>query len=397
VKIAFLCSSLERGRDGVGDYSRRLAACLTRQGHPSTVIALHDPHATAVMPGSQEMDDTPVPVLRLPATMPWRQRVSEARGHLDGFGPDWVSLQFVPFGFHRKGLCFGFGKHLTAMNPAAKWHVMFHELWLGLEAGTSVKHRVWGALQRSIVMDFMSRLQPRVVTTQAEPHRIALRRERIDASILPLFGNIPYSDGDGWQGIVEPLLAKASGKHPGRNGLYLAGVLGRVPPEWSVEKTLETVLPLTTRAGKRLALIFFGKHFLAAGALEIIKLTAGNRAELVFLDERTDREISQILQALDLGIGTTPRQMVQKSGAIAAMLEHGLPVLVVRDDWKLRGADVPDTGLARFYSPKQFAALTALPARNVHATRESGVEQVARRMSTLLEPAGATLAEAARP
>ena len=40
----------------------------------------------------------------------------------------------------------------------------------------------------------------------------------------------------------------------------------------------------------------------------------------------------------DLGIASHPWALIGKSGAAAAMLEHGLPVLVPRDDWRLRGA-----------------------------------------------------------
>src|ERR1700728_1452296 len=228
MKIAFFCGSLEPGRDGVGDYVRRLAGELIRQGHRSTAIALNDSHVSETLVEVQEIEGTAVSVMRLPSAAPWNDRTFEARTYLDIFGPDWISLQFVPFGFHRKGLCFGLGKNLAATNVRAPWHIMFHELWLGLGEMPPVKHRIYGALQRLIMMDLINRLRPRLVHTQAEPYRVVLKRENISAPILPLFSNIPRVEGVGWDGLLEPLVAEVVGKNQDRTKLYLAGVLGMV-------------------------------------------------------------------------------------------------------------------------------------------------------------------------
>ena len=42
MKLLFLCSSLEPGRDGVGDYTRRLAGECLRQGHEVRLLSLND-------------------------------------------------------------------------------------------------------------------------------------------------------------------------------------------------------------------------------------------------------------------------------------------------------------------------------------------------------------------
>src|ERR1700679_2438430 len=112
MRIAFICSSLEPGRDGVGDYTRRLAGELIRQKHPSVIIGLNDTKISEIMSGSQEMEGTPIPVLRLPSMLPWKERETIARKWLNDFDPDWVSLQYVCFGFHIKGLPQVAHKHL---------------------------------------------------------------------------------------------------------------------------------------------------------------------------------------------------------------------------------------------------------------------------------------------
>ena len=44
--------------------------------------------------------------------------------------------------------------------------------------------------------------------------------------------------------------------------------------------------------------------------------------------ELDEDEISQYLLALDYGLTSTPWDLVGKSGTIAAMVEHGLPVII---------------------------------------------------------------------
>lgn len=381
MKTAFLCGSLEPGRDGVGDYIRRLAGELTRRGHPSAAVALNDPHISETVFGSQEIEGTSVSVLRLPGIAPWSKRIIESRNWADVFNPDWTSLQFVPFGFHRKGLYFGLGRSLARINAKASWHVMFHELWLGLGEKSPVKHRVWGALQRLIVMDLMRRLRPRIVHTQAETYRVALKREKITASILPLFSNIPYVEGNGWDGLLEPLVTKSVERHADRSELYLAGVLGMMAPEWNAERAVATLLPLVQRFQKRLVLVFFGKSNISMEAANELKLALQNRAEVVAAGERTGSEMSRILQTLDMGIATTPRQVIQKSGSAAAMLEHGLTLLVIRDDWRLRGPDAPpEEKSSQLLSPNEFAVLKTLPARDLQRSGNNGVKRVADQM-----------------
>jgi hypothetical protein len=397
VKIVFICSSLERGRDGVGDYTRRLAAECIRQGHECRLLALNEKRQTKAEirkvegrnegPSGddfierQESERVEIECLRLPASLDWKQRFELLRRFLEWFSPDWISLQFVPFGFHPKGLCFGLGQRLSAIDTKASWQIMFHELWLGLGENSPVKYRFWGAMQRRIIRDLVRCLRPRVVHTHAEPYRQVLGREKIKAAILPLFSNIPLAKSNGWDGLLEPLVTKVVGTHQDRTKLYLAGVFGAIHPEWNVEETVNVLLPLVQRCRKRLVLVFHGKNNLTTEAFDKMESTLQDRATIIVIGEGTDVEISKLFQTLDLGLATSPRQLIQKSASVAAMLEHGLPVLVTRDDWRLRGADAqPEEKPSRLLSPKQFMSLKVLPTRNLQPSGDGSVKQVADRM-----------------
>src|SRR5450756_1093273 len=383
MRLAFLCGALEPGRDGVGDYSRRLAGELIRQGHPAVIAGLNDPYVSKTTVEQQDIEGTSVAALRLPNDMAWEDRAIKARTWLEEFKPDRLSLQFVPFGFHPKGLNVGLGKFLTAINPQPNWHVMFHELWLGLGENSTVKHRILGLLQRYLILDFMGRLRPRIVHTQAEPYQEALRRTNIVASILPLFGNIPRIEATGCDGLLAPLVTDAAGKSQDRDKFFLAGVLGMIHPEWKAEEAVNLLHPLTERFHKRLVLVLIGKNSLTPEAVKNLKLTLLDRADIVVTGERPAAEISKMLQTLDFGLATSPRQIIQKIGSVAAMLEHGLKVLVTRNDWRLRGSDpMLEDAASGLFTAKQFSSLKTLPARDPKPSGESSVQRVA---SQLLE------------
>ena len=104
MRVAFLCGCAEGGEDGVGDYTVELAEECGRRGIGTLCVALNDPFLT----GEKEGDG----VLRLGAGMRWEERVERAREAIEEFGADAVSLQWVPYGFHERGVPWGIEKGL---------------------------------------------------------------------------------------------------------------------------------------------------------------------------------------------------------------------------------------------------------------------------------------------
>src|SRR5438046_1883782 len=100
IKILFICSSLDPGKDGVGDYARKLASALINLGHSAAMIAINErcPDET-IWEEKQYDNDTAVNVLRLSSSVSWESRIKKAEQFVDAFDPDWMSLQYVPFGF----------------------------------------------------------------------------------------------------------------------------------------------------------------------------------------------------------------------------------------------------------------------------------------------------------
>jgi len=149
MKIAFLCTSAAPGRDGVGDYTRRLAHACADQGHECRLLALNDRqavHSSTEMFAGQGMMTT------WPATQPWSVRSGSICAALEQFAPDWISWQMVSYGYHAKGIL---GPEIIDLAQKLRgWrsHVMLHEIWIGVARGDSWWSRYIGWRQRRALL-----------------------------------------------------------------------------------------------------------------------------------------------------------------------------------------------------------------------------------------------------
>ena len=149
LRIVFICGCIEPGRDGVGDYTRRLSAELILTGHFTAIIAINDVHTTEIIDDHQVQGGIRIPTLRLPSLSTYKSRFGKAKMWLNSFDPNWISLQFVPFSFHAKGLPFALARDLSLLGEGRKWHIMFHELWVGMDKESPLKMRAWGYVSKT--------------------------------------------------------------------------------------------------------------------------------------------------------------------------------------------------------------------------------------------------------
>jgi hypothetical protein len=322
VRIAFLTGGLEPERDGVGDYTRRLAGELIRQGHPSVILGLNDSQVSGARFDSQEAEGTLISVLRLPGAMPSSERVRLAREWLDAFNPDWVSLQFVPFGFHPRGLSVGLPRHLKSIIGSRPLHWMFHELWVLWNFPLSLRKRLLGQCQKLCLRAYLRKLKPQAVTTQLSLYQAELNKIGVAADVVPLHGNIPVypkDEADKWLadrcGSLKSLKRVKAG--------FFGNILSTLDPSLLAAWTAELNV-----AGNELLLLSAGK---IGGEGEKLwdSLEQKLKASATFfkLGELDEREASLYFSAMDYGLTSYPPELMGKSGSVAAMREHGLPVI----------------------------------------------------------------------
>ncbi|MBI3881237.1 MAG: glycosyltransferase [Verrucomicrobia bacterium] len=396
MKIAFITGGLKPGADGVGDYSDHLAAEVTRLGHECALLSINDWGVERPTFETRGAPGALVRALRLPHTLGWPARLAAARGFLDTFGPAWVSLQFVAYAFDPRGIAKGLAPHLAPLVAGRKLHVFLHELWIGLDASARLKERVIGGVQRRHVLHLLRKLRPTVLHTNTPTYVSVLARHRLRASALPLFGNVPVTNerADAW---LFPAL-KAAGldiSAANREAFRLFGFFGSLHEVWPPEPLLARLREAGAAQGKKSALISVGR--LGPGEALWNRMAREYAKTFTFLKlgPRTAREVSQFLNTVDFGIATSPLGLINKSGSVAAMLDHDLPVIVNREDPRRHDLDrEPLEGFGRFLRlDAQFAArLAAARTRRP----EARLAQTAR---SFLDALGAPVsaAAAARP
>jgi hypothetical protein len=304
MRIAFVTSCLEPERDGVGDYTTLLAAECERRGHVVTRVALNDPHVTEIM-------ETPS-LLRLPQALAWKARWKQARRWLETFSPDWVSLQFVAFGFHPRGLVEEIAGPLAGLFSGWSVHVFLHELWLGEEIGAPWKHRALGWLQRRSVLPLLRGLNARVIHTSNSAYVRLLSRRGVTARRLPLFGPLPLP---------------AVGPCPANETLTFA-FFGTLHPVWPPEPFLGNLRAL----GRPVALHHAGHIGTGEALWWQMESQWGRELEFRRLGRLAPQALADFFATAHFGVATTPWSLIGKSASVAAMLDCGLPVVVNRDD-----------------------------------------------------------------
>jgi glycosyltransferase involved in cell wall biosynthesis len=317
MKIAFLCGSCEPGADGVGDYTLSLAQALVERGHICCVIALNDRYVD--QPHHSWIESNPqcsLPCLRLPASSTWRARAKNLAAELERFRPDWISLQYVPYAFNKKGVPWPLFACLRTVRPLAKWHVMAHELWV--DPDVSLKNRLLAATQAQVLRWLLSYLNPSLVHTSNSYYTHLFASIGKQASILPLFSSIP----------IQPQQAAK----PSSLVDWTFAFFGSIHPEWDPQSILEP-LERAARKGALSSISFIsiggaGGH--GRALWKKLARTTPHWMQFSQLGILPSSEISVKLQQADFGITTTPSHLLGKSASVAAMLAHGLSVIVPR-------------------------------------------------------------------
>lgn len=357
MKIVFICASAQPGRDGIGDYSRRLAAALTIAGHEAALLAINDRAVDEVTNAAQHADGIDIKTLRIPASLPTKERLGFAKQYINKAAPDWLSLQYVPFGFHPRGLKRALGNELRLIAGNISWHVMFHELWVGMAKEESAKLIWWGRVQRYLIKRLLQKLKPAVIDTQTKLYQAQLMKLGVEANYLPLFGNIPVT-GEKQELRTDITFVLFGAIHSG-------GLIDAFTAE-AVQYALET--------GKHLQLLFIGRCGEEQYQWAQKWQAAGLQAEV--LGEQSAEKISALLSSATAGISTTGLAVVEKSGAFAAMRNHGLPVISLSKPWTPFG--VPEQALPQGvvkYSGSNFT--TCLEQSISYAPNANQVQQVA--------------------
>jgi hypothetical protein len=235
---------------------------------------------------------------------------------IKSFSPDYISLQYVPYSFDKKGFPLALLRCLGPARHVASWHIMAHELWLS--PGGRTRDAIIGFIQKLIGLYIFRYLRPRSIHTSNWWYSKLLEKSGIPSSVLPIFSNIPFCP------------SHLEARNPSEWKFLLFGSINR---DWKHQELLCRIeVARQFFSIKQVSLVTvgnigdYGAHIWSA----IMNDQSYRHFHFCSLGELSPESISAELQKATFGISVTPSHLVQKSGSVAAMLSHGLPVIVSR-------------------------------------------------------------------
>ena len=321
MKIIFMCGSLEPGRDGVGDYSQKLADEFKKQGHKVAIIAINDKYTEC---NKEEINSENKCFLRLSSKFSWKIRMEETRRFIESFKPDYVSLQYVPYSFHSKGLPFILIKHLKKLGKGHSWHIMFHETWVGIKEGSPVSHTVYKFFQKKIAKSLITSLNPKHVSTSNRLYQLVLKEIGIDANILTLFSNISKLSIDNQ--FIHSIHKQLNIDENRAEECILIGIFGSIYTTKELHHLINNEIEQAAENKKTVHMVIFGR---LTNNQNLISLQEKfkNKLRITCLGELSENHVSSILQILTVGLSSTPEEYISKSGVYAAMRLHNVRVI----------------------------------------------------------------------
>jgi glycosyltransferase involved in cell wall biosynthesis len=228
---------------------------------------------------------------------------------------DLYSIQFAPYAFSSTGLSTRGLNALAQSLKNRKTHINFHEIWIGDYPNASWKEKTIGYLQKREILNFLNTLKPSLVTCSNAAALDRMQQVKINAKHLYLFGNIPNS------------IEKKNVPLKDLQVAFFGTPYDKFPYFFLAKKLVE----ISRSSQKAVHIKVIGRQREKAGIKEIDRISEINGFNISHLGELPESEISKELKSSDIGVSTTPYDILGKSGATAAMLEHGLPVMVFDD------------------------------------------------------------------
>ncbi len=354
MRIVFIAGCLAPGRDGVGDYTRMLARECRRRGHTVALVALAEPHPVA----TSLVEDAGMQVLRLTLDQAGDGRA--VREWVQAFAPDVASLHAVPYSFHPRGF---FGARVpllsAALAPAARRHIFFHELWIGMARGAAWKERASGWWQRRAVEALLRSVAPDVVHTSNAYYQAALASIGREARVLPVFGSVPLPEG--------PVASVQWAEMPA--GALVCGMFGSLHPNWASEPFVTDFAALANREGRSAVIAAAGGLRHGLEFFQRLKAQWAGRVSFVALGEQPVERLAEVFARFDFAVSASPWTLIGKSASAAGLREHGLGVVITnpgelpRFAWDAAAGEPGDSGLLPYF--RERSLLTRVPARTV--------------------------------
>ena len=228
---------------------------------------------------------------------------------------DIYSFQFAPYFFSPNGLS---GKSLQKLAKSLynrKLHINFHEIWVGAYPKAKWKEKIWGCFQKREIRSLVKTSKPKTITCSNSAALDRLQKEKLKARYLYLCGTVPFSPSRQIDTCDHLRVAFFGTLYEKFNYEHTAALLKRISISLKKDILIEVIGRRREHEGlKKMQAAFkpFGFATTVTGEL--------NRTQ-----------ISQKIQNCQIGVSTTPFDIIGKSSATATLFEHRIPVIAFDD------------------------------------------------------------------
>lgn len=321
LKVLFICGSLEYSRDGVGDYVRKLAISLQEFGFSCSCVSINDKFVNQGAITHEPANSlSSFNIYRIPASISWREKLKNLKIIVEKVHPAFISFQYVPYAYSSRGLPLRLVKWLPKLSYKCYWHLMIHELWV--DPSLKFTNKLLCPAQILLLKVLLDRIKPNIINTTNTYYVRELQKIGVNSQQLALFSNINF--------VKFPPSSPIAGS-------WSFLFFGSIHPQWNHDQLLDAIELARNKSSIsicRFTLIGQAGDYGVNLWDDLAKKSIPN---FVFhnLGQLSASDISYQLQIADFGVTTTPSHLIEKSGTVAAMLAHGLPVIIPRVSNKL--------------------------------------------------------------
>ena len=283
---------------------------------------------------------------------------------------DLYSIQFAPYAYAKNGMPKTILNFLAKELCSKRVHLNFHEIWVGAYPRANWKERGIGWLQKILILGFINKCKPVWITSSNAATLDRLKLAGVQAMFQYIFGNIPYS---------------ANSKVTTKGHMLKIAFFGTPYADFPYDKLGKFFSTLSKNSPKKLEIILIGRQREDAGSNHLYSMCKKNEFLIERTGELSSNLISELLQKCTFGVSTTPYDVIGKSGATSAMLEHGLPVMAYDDgDTPKESLFIPDAFKDQIFLINDQSSVEKL-LQYIEKPRKSFFDGVAHTANKMLE------------
>ena len=330
MKLLFITDTIEKGVSGVADYTRGLAESLCHLGHSCFIAGLT---VQTEVDGVIEEKERGVVAWGLPATWSLSKKTNTLNEKMMKHTVDFISIQYAPFMYGQTYFPGEYSSLFNCLAAQARLHIYFHETWIGEKPGSSLSQLIKGYLQKRALRIWTKKQSPACLHTSCELYVYRLAQIGLSVKPLPILSNIPvenFSEPSESTSSIDKKRLLPEGGIP--ENTWFGLIPFSIPALWDYASFLEDLIAVAKQSERKVVLCSVGR----AEGIELlegaIQADYSDVCTLYVLGQQPAASISYLMQQAHVGIVLTPLVLLQKSGAYAAMRDHGLPMIIARDE-----------------------------------------------------------------